>query len=144
MIEQYNLSTKVTEQTPQHRILVSLSNGQTIIQNDIPQEKHFWKRIRDLITNNKDISITMVRFQIPTAMLNLPPNCPYYYFMNVKSGNIGETCINSVKFGYAVDTMYIHCTELTGSTIKNVVMPFKKGGVGVIANNRSEKSFESN
>ena len=134
MYEKYLLYTKVCESTPQNRLLVSLSNGDTIIQNDEPNQPHFWKRLRAFIAENP-YYITMMRFQVGNrGMVDLPKGAKYYYFMLGKHGNVGETAFNSVKIGYANDESTIHATELNERGQKHIEIPFKKGGFGVIPN----------
>ena len=136
------LCTNVHETTPDKRIIVSLSNGLTIFQDSITGEEHFWKRLKKYIEST-DIQITKIRFQTKTDsnILELPgktdsgENMPYYYFINKQVSIIGTAHnINTFKIGYSTDKENIIGFEVGEHNISPVVVPFNKGGFGLIKN----------
>lgn len=59
-----NVAFEVNQYTPRIRFLASLSDGRTIIQDDIPGELPAWRRLKDFITETK-LKITCLRLQSP-------------------------------------------------------------------------------
>ncbi len=53
----------VNQYTPSIRFLASLSDGRTVIQDDIPGQPHAWHRLKQFIQSNPEIQITMLRLQ---------------------------------------------------------------------------------
>ncbi len=73
----------VTKDTPPVKFLASLSDGRTVIQNDIPNVKSAWTRLQDFLKANLDLKITGLRLQGPNnQMVDIPSNQKGYFFGN--------------------------------------------------------------
>jgi len=80
-INDHLLAFGVTQQTPVVRFLASLSDGRTVIQNDIPSTRSAWIRLTEWLEANPSISITGLRLQGPKGIdLPMPPNQKGYFF----------------------------------------------------------------
>lgn len=56
---------EINENTPQIRFLASLSDGRTVIQDNIPGVRSAWLRLADFLKDNPELHITCVRLQAP-------------------------------------------------------------------------------
>lgn len=69
--------------TPDIRFLASLSDGRTVIQDDVPGKEAAWKRLAKFIRANREIAITCLRLQSPRADdVTMPSNQKGYMFGN--------------------------------------------------------------
>jgi len=127
------LCKKVHSTTPENRIIVSLSNGLTIFEDDLDPNEHFWKRLRRFI-HKSDEKITAVRYQYVAGMLELPTNKPVYYYMKRQFGNIGFNMKQSFRFGTCDNGETISGYEVQTNDIRPFNIPLSKGGFGVITN----------
>lgn len=74
---------EVNENTPPIRFLASLSDGRTVIQDDIRGVKAAWRRLADFIRDNPSIQITCVRLQGPKGHdIAMPSGQQGYFFGN--------------------------------------------------------------
>ncbi len=59
------IAFEINPNTPDIRFLVSLSDGRTVIQDNIPGVKSAWLRLKDFLHENPDITMTCIRLQAP-------------------------------------------------------------------------------
>lgn len=59
------IAFEINGNTPNIRFLASLSDGRTVIQDNIPGVKSAWVRLKDFLDENPSIKITCVRLQAP-------------------------------------------------------------------------------
>ncbi len=77
------LAFKVTDKTPVIRFLASLSDGRTVIQDDLTGKKHAWSRLATWLKNNPGITITGLRLQGTRGFeVKMPANQQGYFFGN--------------------------------------------------------------
>lgn len=67
----YRLSRKVDADVPKERWIASLSNGETIYENNFKDELPAWERLGQYCEDN-DLSITSLRLQIAGTEVKLP------------------------------------------------------------------------
>lgn len=67
------VSKKVGEYVPQNRWIASLSNGETIFEDNLPSLQSSWNRLAAYIKANK-LAITALRVQIGGGEVTLPTN----------------------------------------------------------------------
>jgi len=105
------ISFEVTKHTPQTRFLISLSDGRTVIQDNVPGQKHAWTRLGEWLKENKDTHITGMRLQkVGGDVITLPSNQDGYFFGNKQIGvwrGMRETCLGLGYFdGQMVNIMW--------------------------------------
>jgi len=67
--------------TPTIRFLASLSDGRTVIQDDVAGKQHAWIRLQKFLANNSDLKITGLRLQGPGGKeFVMPANQQGYFF----------------------------------------------------------------
>lgn len=101
-----NVAFHVNENTPKIRFLASLSDGRTVIEDHIPDQRSAWIRLKEFLKNNKDIKITCLRLQFPNfhkpqevKEITMPANQKGYCFGKKKQvvfpfgGHMEFTCI---------------------------------------------------
>jgi len=72
---------QVVASTPKTRFLASLSDGRTVIQDERPNAKNAWIRLKKFIETNPGLSITGLRLQGPGGReYPMPPNQKGYFF----------------------------------------------------------------
>jgi len=111
----------VTKNTPSIKFLASLSDGRTVIQDDIPNIKSAWIRLQDFLKANPDLKITCLRLQGPNnQMVDMPSNQRGYFFGNKvqKAFPFGGQ-IDSIGVGY-YDGNNVHVRWYNTSNFKNL------------------------
>ena len=101
------LAFEITPNTPTVRILASLSDGRTVIQDERgPTVRHTWARLDEWLKINRreqklDINITCLRLQGPGGVdISMPPNQKGYFFGQKHTGIWGGPQANYVGIGY--------------------------------------------
>jgi len=75
---------EVNDNTPETRFLASLSDGRTVIQDDVKGYRHAWVRLAAFLQNNPEIKITCLRLQAPGGHdIPMPANQKGYFFGNM-------------------------------------------------------------
>lgn len=67
------VTKRVTEYVPRNKWIASLSNGETIFEDNIPGEISSWNRLRDYVKEN-NLSITRLRLQLGALEVTVPPS----------------------------------------------------------------------
>lgn len=103
----HTLAFEVSSKTPPVRILVSLSDGRTVIQDERgPTIRHTWIRLDEWLKTNKqnnelDLKITCLRLQGPNGVdIPMPPNQKGYFFGQKHSADWGGPQANYMGVGY--------------------------------------------
>jgi len=108
----YMLARKVGPSVPKDRWIVSLSNGETIYEDELKGQPPAWQRLGEYC-RDYDLSITNLRLQILNTEVNLPSGQEGYIQKKVAwtlSGVIGgvRKCIGYAQGGlaliYQIDT----------------------------------------
>ncbi len=95
------LAFNVTDKTPATRFLVSLSDGRTVIQDDLSGRKSAWIRLTEWLKANSDISISGLRLQGPNGVdISMPPNQKGYFWGNKQCAIWAGPQHNYVGVGY--------------------------------------------
>jgi hypothetical protein len=112
MTKDYMLSRKVGPNVPRDRWVASLSNGETIYEDETKGERPSWERLSEYCVDN-DLSITNLRLNIVNTEVKLPSGKEGYIQKKVAwtlGGVIGgvRKCIGYAEKGlaliYEVDT----------------------------------------
>lgn len=128
------LTRKVTEHVPNDRIILSLSNGETIFEDNIPQLPSFWLRLKDYIEQT-GVKIVKFRYQSKAyGLQEFPPNLPYYYYMKRQYAIVGSTAMQDIKIGCSKDGKTIEGFIIGYGEVKPFKISFDKGGIGIIKN----------
>jgi len=131
----YKFYTAVNSRTPKNKIIVSLSNGETVFEDDTYGETHFWRRMQEFI-HQTDVKITKLRYQVGRYMLDVPDHAKCYFFVKRQYGELmsGVPLKKSVKIGASEDGEIVHGSEygedgtiLFTDTVENC-------GLGIIRN----------
>lgn len=126
--------TKVNKDTPRNRVIVSLSNGLTIFEDDgIPNQDPFWIRLNKLIKSS-DATITSLRYQVGRYTQNFPSNQLYYYYMKRLYGNLGDSMMKEIKVGYSEDGKKFNIYKYGHDGGKEYVETLSKNNKGIIKN----------
>lgn len=108
----YDLAKKVDSTVPKDRWVASLSNGETIYENDVPGSEPAWTRLARYV-EEKGLSITNLRLQLSNTEVKLPPGAQGYIQKKIAWGfsenlNGVSKCIGYVQDGlaliYEIDT----------------------------------------
>lgn len=100
-IKDSTLAFSVTPQTPVTRFLVSLSDGRTVIQNDLPGKESAWVRLTVWLKANPNISISGMRLQGPNGVdIPMPPNQKGYFWGNRQCAVWAGPQYNYTGIGY--------------------------------------------
>ncbi len=111
-MKDYQLSKSVGPNVPKDRWVASLSNGETIFEDEIKNEIPAWERLTSYCEDN-DLHITNLRLHIANTEVKLPAGQEGYLQKKVAwtlSGVVGgvRKCIGYVQDGlaliYEVDT----------------------------------------
>lgn len=95
------LAFEITSQTPVVRFLASLSDGRTVIQDNRPNQRNAWIRLKEWLRTNSDISISNVRLQGPKGIdIPMPPNQNGYFFGYKRGAVWGGSQDDYVAIGY--------------------------------------------
>lgn len=102
-MKDYSLSRKVGPHVPKERWVASLSNGETIHEDETPGLRPAWKRLAEYVEDN-DLSITKLRLFIANTEVKLPTGQEGYIQKKVAwtlGGVIGGTrkCIGYAQGG---------------------------------------------
>ncbi len=72
---------EVNANTPSIRFLASLSDGRTVIEDEIAGQRHAWLRLEKFLKANPSLSITGLRLQWPGGKETvMPANQQGYYY----------------------------------------------------------------
>ncbi len=93
---------EINKNTPAVRFIASLSDGRTVIQDDICGQRAAWLRLTDFIKSNSHIKITCLRLQAPGNIdIKMPPNQKGYFFGNqLRAVYPPGTQVQHVGIGY--------------------------------------------
>ena len=121
-MDDYNLSRKVNHLVPKDRWVASLSNGETIYEDERKNEPPTWERLSSYCERH-GLSITNLRLHIANTEVKLPSGQQGYIQKKVAwtvSGVIGgvRKCIGYVQNGRAL--IYEVDTERGSSTLRTV------------------------
>lgn len=95
------LSFEATKYTPKIKLLVSLSDGRTVIQDNRSKERHTWARLAKWLEDNPSITITGVRLQGPRGIdITMPPNQDGYFFGQKQHAIWGGPQYHYLGIGY--------------------------------------------
>lgn len=97
-MSEIKLSRQVNEHVPRVRWIASLSNGETIFEDIMPNEEAAWKRLGDYVRENK-LAITKVRVQINELNVDLPAK-QEGYIQKKKISSMGSNMSRNVCIGY--------------------------------------------
>lgn len=78
----------VNENTPKIRFLASLSDGRTVIQDDVTGERHAWIRLSRFLKENPTLKITGLKLQRPKGPEIIMPANQAGYFIGKKQRKI--------------------------------------------------------
>ena len=101
-MKDYMLARKVGPDVPKNRWVASLSNGETIFEDELKDQPPAWKRLAEYCEDH-DLSITNLRLHILNTEVNLPSGQQGYIQKKVArtlSGVIGGV---RQSIGYAQD-----------------------------------------
>ena len=130
---EHTFYTSVNEKTPKNRLIVSLSNGLTLFQDNEDGKIHFWRRLKEYIQNT-EVRITKVRYQVGRYMMEVPDHKPYYYYIEKQQGELGGTIFKSIKLGYSDNGETITGFEYGDRGTKQISEIFSKCSLGIIDN----------
>lgn len=97
-MREIKLSRQVNEYVPKVRWIASLSNGETIFEDFLPNEEAAWKRLGDYVRLN-GLAITKVRVQINELDVDLPSH-QEGYIQKKKISSMGANMSRSICIGY--------------------------------------------
>jgi len=102
----YKLAKKVDDTVPSDRWIASLSNGETIYENNLEDADPAWVRLSRYV-ENEGLSITNLRLQIANTEVKLPPGQEGYIQKKIAwgfSNNYGgiTKCIGYAQAGRAL------------------------------------------
>ncbi len=128
----------VTKETPPIKFLASLSDGRTVIQDDILGKKSAWLRLQEFLNINKDIKITGLRLQGPNnQMVSMASNQTGYFFGNkLQKLFPGGIQVNSIGIGhYDGSNIFVRWYNTSNfKNIKNEERTKEKAGFFLISN----------
>lgn len=131
----YKFYTSVNEKTPKNRIIVSLSNGKTVFEDNTYGELHFWRRLQEYIRHT-DIKITKVRYQIGRYMIDIPDHAKYYFFIKRQYGEMYSKLNESIKIGCSIDGKTVSGSEYGIDGTRQFTMDIGKCSIGLIKNEK--------
>lgn len=100
-INDCTLAFSVNKNTPITKFLASLSDGRTVIQDDIPGHGNAWIRLSEWLKINPQIKITGLRLQGPNGIeIKTPANQNGYFFGYQQKGSWGGPQYNYIGIGY--------------------------------------------
>jgi hypothetical protein len=95
---------EVNEHTPRLRFLASLSDGRTVIQDDLSGQPHAWHRLGQFLKDNPGVKITMLRLQLVEGggvrEWSTPPQQPGYIYGFKGQAIFGAAQSHAVGIGY--------------------------------------------
>lgn len=95
------LAFGVVAETPDIRLIVSLSDGRTVIEDNRSNDRHVWARLAIWMKDNPTISISGIRLQGPNGIdLKMPPNQSGYFFGKKQHAVWGGPQHNYKGIGY--------------------------------------------
>lgn len=81
LTKEHLVNFDVQENTPKVRFLASLSNGQTVIQDDRDRSyQHAWIRLQEFLQSNPGLHITGLRLQSGEKEFKMPSSQKGYFF----------------------------------------------------------------
>lgn len=83
-----DIAFEVNENTPDVRFLASLSDGRTVIQDDIKDKRHAWLRLQKFLESNTELSITGLRLQCGDKTIATMPSNQQGYFFGMKGRKV--------------------------------------------------------
>lgn len=93
------LTRQVTEEVPKDRWIASLSNGETVFEDEIKGQLPAWERLAQYIRQQK-ISITNLRLQVAGQEISLPSK-QEGYIQKKRMQSTGGRSVLSKCIGYA-------------------------------------------
>ena len=83
-----SVSFEVNANTPDIRFLASLSDGRTVIENELPGERHAWIRLGKFLKENPTLKITGLKLQRPNGPEIIMPSNQQGYFIGKKQRKV--------------------------------------------------------
>ena len=77
ILTKFPLAKKVDSTVPKNRWVASLSNGETIYDDNKKNAPSAWERLK-LYLDKNNLNVTMLRLQINNEIINLPRNAEGY------------------------------------------------------------------
>jgi len=93
------LTRQLTESVPKDRWIASLSNGETIFEDELINEVSSWERLARYVKGNK-LAITNLRLQVAGTEISLPPK-QEGYIQKKRMQSTGGRSLLSKCIGYA-------------------------------------------
>ena len=136
------LSHGLHRSTPPYRWIATLSGnvgvgGRTnvIMQDDLPNLRNSWLRLKDFVEGNDEVGILDLCFQTPDFIFSLPSNQAGYYHMNRPEIAMGSPMVEWLLVGYQpVSGGHVHVFNWTPMASKMTVIEQGKAGFGHIRN----------
>lgn len=87
--------------TPKIRFLASMSDGRTVIQDNLPNQRHSWARLIEWLKANTGITITGLRLQGPRGIdIKMPSGQKGYFFGQKQHAVWGGPQYHYLGIGY--------------------------------------------
>jgi hypothetical protein len=104
-MQEYGLAKTVDSTVPKERWIASLSNGETVHENVIKNDRPAWERLTDYILDN-NLSITCLRLIIAGTEVKLPSGAEGYLQKKIAWTNMVQSgvkkCIGYTQAGLAL------------------------------------------
>jgi hypothetical protein len=124
-MEEIFVTTKADEFVPNTRWIASLSNGETIFEDNRANLDSAWRRLSKYI-KEKDLKITQLRFQHNGKTVTMPSHADGYFHLNKVfegPGNVGG------KFFRGIGVVNNNITTITWIDIKTGDQSVEQRGV---------------
>jgi len=100
-INDETLAFNVSDDTPDVKFVVSLSDGRTVIQDNRQNTKHPWTRLAEWLSANPEITISNIRLHGPDGVdIKMPANQKGYFFGQKQYAVWGGAQATYVGIGY--------------------------------------------
>jgi len=84
----HHLAFSVDSTVPPCRWIASLSNGQTVFENFVPEVRLAWMRLKAHLRDHPDVRITRLRMQCGEKLWNVPAADAYFIIKQIHRGVI--------------------------------------------------------
>ena len=105
-----HVAFEVNENTPDIRFLASLSDGRTVVEDEVEGERHAWVRLSRFMKENPTLSITGLKLQRPNGPEIIMPSNQQGYFIGKKQRKVfpgGEAAYLGIGF---YDGLVVSCS----------------------------------
>lgn len=83
-----HVAFEVNTNTPDIRFLASLSDGRTVVEDEVDGERHAWVRLSRFMKENPTLSITGLKLQRPNGPEIVMPSNQQGYFIGKKQRKV--------------------------------------------------------